>query len=220
MIQLKIFSKIQEQLKKEKFVSGIMLMGSVAQNNASAESDLDIMVLSNENSFKTEICDGVLVEYIFTTFDTRLQKLINNEMEVYHFINNKIIYDKDNQLHYLMEIAIEKYNNFTTEKEIKAQIYHWLFSTKIKLLSAIKSSNILKQNYIVSTNSWKIIEAIYAINDKPVPPSSAVIRLCDKLENIPYKNWFETLFIGNDNSKVNAMINIIEWILPQLNFSL
>ena len=51
MVQLDIFYKIQDQLKTDKNVSGIMLMGSVAQGNALPESDLDIMVLWDPTNF-------------------------------------------------------------------------------------------------------------------------------------------------------------------------
>ncbi|BCN30913.1 nucleotidyltransferase domain-containing protein [Anaeromicropila herbilytica] len=220
MIQFELFSKIQEQISQDTSASGIMLMGSVAQNIATPESDLDIMILCNENYFKSEIVDEILVECIYTTYDNRMQKLMDNEMEVYHFINNKITYDKYGQLHDLMEIAVDKYNNFITKQETKMQIYHWLYSTRLKLLSAISSKDTLRQNYIVSTNSWKIIEAIWAINNEPVPPSSSVLRFYNTLETIPYSGWFETLFSSDDNSKVNRTLDLIEWILSHLNCTL
>jgi len=195
-------------------------MGSVAQGNALPESDLDIMVLCNENSSKTnfidDIIDGILVECSFDTYESRLQKLLNNDIQVYRFLNNKITYDTNGELSELMKIALDKYRNFITKHEIKNQISHWLLSTKIKLLSAINSHDTIKQNFIVSTNSWKIIEAIWAVNDKPMPPQSSVLRFKNELLVVPYLDWFERLFSGDDESKSNSMIEIIEWVLPIL----
>ena len=90
MIQLDIFYRIQDRLINEENVSGIMLMGSVAAGNALPESDLDIMVLGSKNLFETELIDNILVEYSFTTYKDRLRKLLNDDMEVYHFLNSKI----------------------------------------------------------------------------------------------------------------------------------
>ena len=171
-----VFRKIQETLMADINVLGIMLMGSVASGSALPESDLDIMILNDKDYFITDIVDGIFVEYIFTTYETRLNKLLNNDMEVYHFLGSNIVYDVDNKLSTLMSVAKDKKNSFKTSQETKKHISHWLTSVKTKLLSAINSSDTLKQNFIVSTNSWKIIEAIWAINDTPVPPSGSVIR--------------------------------------------
>ena len=217
MLQLDIFYEIQERLKKDKSVTGIMLMGSVAQNTALPESDLDIMVLSNENLFKTEIIDNILVEYTFTTYENRLQKLLSNEMEVYRFLNSKITYDIANKLAELKNIAVDKYSNFKASQETKNQISHWLLSVKIKLLATINSHDILKQNFLVATNSWKIIEAVWAVNNKPVPPTSSVMKFKNELSAFPYPDWFEKLFYGSEKSRTEAMIEIIDWILPILD---
>ena len=217
MRQMDVFNKIQEQLKADTTVSGILLMGSVAQGNAMPESDLDIMVLGSKDDFITEVVDDILVEYIFTTYEKRFDQLSNNEMEPYHFLNSKIVYDVGGKLRELSEIAKNKYNSFKTRMVVKKQLSHWLFSTKIKLLSAINASNTLQQNFIVSTNAWKVIEAIWAVNDKPIPPSGSVIKRKSDLTILPSPDWFERLFSCESTAKTNTMIGIIEWVLPKLD---
>ena len=49
--QLDILKYVIEELRSDKSVTGIMLMGSVAYENASDDSDLDILVLCNEDKF-------------------------------------------------------------------------------------------------------------------------------------------------------------------------
>ena len=214
MIQLDIYDRIQEKLKSDKSVAGIMLMGSVAHGNASLGSDLDIMVLCDENSFKTEMIDGILVEYIFTSYDYRLQKLMNSDMEVYHFLDSEITYDTAGKFKDFQNIANEIYSKYKINSETKKQISHWLLSTKTKLEAAIKANDLLKQRYIVSTNSWKIIEAIWTVNNKPTPPQSSVIRYMNDLTLVPFSNWFEKLF--DKNPKAETMLEIIRWVLCNL----
>ena len=217
MKQLEIFYKIQERLLTDADVSGVLLMGSVAQGTALPESDLDIMILCGKNEFRTSFVDGVPVEYIFTTHDFRLRKLHDNDMEVYHFLNSKITYDASGKLDELMKLALEKYNNFKTKPETKAQISHWLSSARLKLIAAINSKNMAERNFITATNSWKIIEAVWAVNDKPVPPSGSVTRFKNTLSLLPSSDWFERLFSGGDALKSTAMLEMIEWALDKFN---
>ena len=48
--------------------------------------------------------------------------------------------------------------------KIMDNICYWLSSTKIKLISAIDSNDELKMSYLLSTNSWKVLEGIWAKN--------------------------------------------------------
>ena len=113
-------------------------------------------------------------------------------------------------------IAVDRYNNFRTNQEEKDRIAHWLRSVRIKLLSSINSADEIKQGFITSTNSWKVIEAVWAVNNRPVPPSSSVMMLKKELSIVPCSDWFERLFYGNEKSKTDTMIRIIEWVLPRL----
>lgn len=69
------------------------------------------------------------------------KKLIDSDIEVYHYIGSRIAYDINNDFFNLMTLATDKYNNFSTTKEVKNQISHWLLSTKIKLSSVLSSSD-------------------------------------------------------------------------------
>ncbi len=58
----------------------------------------------------------------------------------------------------------------------------------------------------------KVLEGVFALNNKPMPPSSLVFHKHDILNVIPAGNWFEELFVGDLISRANAMIDIIDWI--------
>lgn len=50
-------------------------------------------------------------------------------------------------------------------------ISHWLHSSLIKIQSALKANDELKASYLVHTSTWTLLEGIWAINNKPVPPA-------------------------------------------------
>jgi predicted nucleotidyltransferase len=219
MKQLAVLEQIMNRFNCDSALDAVLLMGSVATGKATPSSDLDLLVLGSETRFETEIVDEVMVEYSFTTYESAVAKLNSNDMDVYHYMDSTIIKDIHGRMNALQSLAQQKYENYRATKEEKRAIYHWLASTKIKLISSNENEDWLKSNFLAATNSYKVLEAVWAINDKPVPPSSKIIPGLDKLNCIPYENWFESMFLGDDHSRMKSMLKIIEWALPLLRCS-
>jgi predicted nucleotidyltransferase len=215
MRQLEILETILNELKQDRSIFGIMLMGSVADGTATEESDLDLFILSDIDKFEANFTNGIFVEYIYMKYETALYKLQNKDMEVYRYINSRILYD-NGQLKELMESAYDKFNHYKTGDDVKKWIYNWLFSVRLKLQSALKKNNALMMNYLTATSSWKVIESVWSVNNKPVPPSGSVIKFITQLSLIPYDKWFDQLFLGSDIEKARNMLAIIDWVLPIL----
>ena len=208
--QLEILDKEIDLLQQDKSTRGIMLMGSVAYGTATDDSDLDILVLCDKDEFISKYIDNILVEIHFQKLVTMRKKLESNPMEVYKYIYSKIIVD-DGKLTELSAEAHEIYNNYKTPDKEKKNIVYWLSSTKRKLLSAIRSNDDVKISYLVSTNTWKVLEGVWAINNKPIPPSSLAFNTHNAL-SFPLDNWFEDLFVEDILSRANTMIKIIDII--------
>ncbi len=207
---LTIFDNEVLKLKLDKSIHGVALIGSVAYGNATEDSDLDILVLGEENKFLSKEMDGICVEIHFQSTETSRQKLKNNSMEVYKYIYSKIAFD-DGEMARIFDEAKEVYNNYRTPQKELEKTKYWLASTKRKLLSSMKDENIQRVAYILSTNTWKVLEGVWAINNKPIPPSS--IAFCkSELLDIPIENWFKELLLGDINHRANTMVKIIDWI--------
>lgn len=209
--QLEILNSELEILKEEKNIKGVMLIGSVAYGTATEDADLDIVVLSDKDEFVSKYVNNILVEIHFQKYSTMLKKLKLNPTEVYKYIYSKIIFD-DGKLTHLVEEANNVYNNYITPSEEMKSIVYWLSSTKIKLLSAINNNDIKKISFLISTNTWKLLEGVWAVNNKPMPPSSIAFNKYNVLKNIPSANWFDNLFIGDILSRAKTMLDIIDWI--------
>lgn len=209
--QLKILDNEVDILKQYKTIHSVILLGSVAYGLATEDSDLDILVLCDKDEFITKCVNGVLVEIHYQKYKTLRKKLESNPMDVYKYIYSKIIFD-DGKFAKLFDEANEIYNKYKTPEKEKESIIYWLSSTKSKLLSAIKSDDIVKMAYLVATNTWKVLEGVWAVNNKPMPPSSIAFNTHDKLD-FSLENWFEGLFIGDIFSRANTMIKIIDLII-------
>ncbi len=213
--QLEILNSEVALLKQDKHIHSVILMGSVAYGLATDDSDLDILVLCDEDNFVSKYVDGILVEINYQKYSTLKKKLESNSMEVYKYLYSKIIFDNGKYVE-LYDMANEMYNNYITPEKEKESIKYWLSSTKIKLLSSIKTENDLKTSYLISTNTWKVLEGVWAINNKPMPPSSIVYNTYNKLE-FPLENWFVGLFFGDTFSRADTMIKIIDIIIKQIS---
>lgn len=212
--QLEILNNELKALKADESIKGVLLIGSVAYGTASEDSDLDIIVLCDKDEFVSKHVDNILVEIHFQKYSTTISKLKSNPSDVYKYIYSKILFD-DGKLSKMINEANSIYNNYKTPTKEFDSIKYWLSSTKSKLLSSIKNGNVKQVSYLISTNTWKLLEGVWAINNKPMPPSSLVFHKHDTLKIVPSDNWFDDLFVGDIVSRANTMIHIIDWICEQ-----
>ena len=209
--QLDILEKELQILKKNEKVEAVLLIGSVAYGTATDDSDLDLIVISNEDRFESKYVENILVEIHFHKYSTLVKRLNNNPNEVYKYLYSKIIFD-NGQLKKLIAKAKEIFNSYCAPDKEKEEICYWLSATKIKLLSAINSNDEMKVSYLLSTNTWKLLEGVLTKNNKPMPPSSIAFVKNNELTCVPYDNWFNKLLVGDNLSRANFMIDMIDWI--------
>lgn len=214
--QLEIFNNLVSKLKEDPSIYGVLLNGSVAAGTATEISDLDIIVLSNENKFVSKAMDDILVEIHYITFDKAIERLNHSPMEVYKYLDAKIEYD-NGKLQEIISYSNNLFDNYCVPEKEKSGILSWLKSTDVKLKSAFLKQDILLISYLVSTNLWKVLEGIWAVNNKPVPPSGSLFRRYTDLEFIPFPNWFEELLVENTENRGRTMIKCIDWILKELD---
>ena len=81
--QLELFKKIASDLKKHNSLDGVLLIGSVACGTATELSDLDIVVIGDENKFVSMVINAISVEIHYLTYDKAIERLNNSPMEVY-----------------------------------------------------------------------------------------------------------------------------------------
>ncbi|HFK1680994.1 TPA: nucleotidyltransferase family protein [Bacillus tropicus] len=199
-------------------VNGLMLIGSVARGDAYPDSDLDFYILLEEGQkkkFHSEMREDILVEYKSADFNQIQINFKNNPMELYSFLEGKILFDKSGDLKKLKEIATYEFENYRVSSDKRKGISHWLHSSLIKIQSALKANDELKASYIVQTSTWTLLEGIWAINNKPVPPAGSVLRYIQTLPNIPIHldELLNKLFLGDTTERIRSAIFLIEWVL-------
>lgn len=207
--QRSIFNRELESLAGDRSISGVLLTGSAACGCASENSDVDIIALCGRHCFETHFTDGILVETSFVTYEYAVEKLNTDPMDVYHYLDAEIAFDSDGRLSEIMALAKQKYESYHTPQKVRDGLYHWLMTARIKL----ETADPLKKRYLAHINSWKILEAVWAINDKPMPPAGTAYCKRGELRTVPCENWFEKLF---SEDYCRAVSEIIDFLLPIL----
>ncbi len=210
--QLEILKNEVDIFQKDASISGVLLNGSVAYGTATETSDLDIIVLCEKDQFANKYVDGILVEIHFHTFETMMERLKRNQVEVYRYLYAKVQYDMNGKLNEIIQAAQQIYENYITPSEELKNISYWLSSTKMKLEAALQEQDALKVSYLLATNTWKVLEGVWAINDKPMPPSGLAFFCHTVLKKVPCENWFSKLLTGNEKARACFMMKVIDTI--------
>lgn len=207
---LRALETITERLQASAQNRSIILNGSVAYGNADDASDLDLLVLCDWDGFESSSVEGIMAEIHFHRFDTLLARLHSKPMEVYRYLYAKVIRDDGNYA-VLAQRARELYQSYRTPVQSMEKICYWLSSTEQKLLAALRTQNDLRTAYLLSTNTWKVLEGLYALNHKPVPPSGLAFHLLDTLD-VPVEQWQQKLLLGTVETKAETMLRLIRFI--------
>ena len=208
-------SQAIDDLRRMPGIRGAALTGSWAGGCAAEGSDVDLLALCGENRFEAAWRQGVLVETIYTTYDRALDKLAQTPMEAYRWLDAKIIFD-DGGLAALIRAAREACEGYRAPEAEKRRLSHWLRSLKLKLAAAEQAGDALKIRYLTSTNAWKLLEAVWAANDRPMPPAATAFRHYSRLKCVPFPGWFEDLFHEDDVKRIEAARRIIAWAAERL----
>ena len=211
-----ILRRETRRLQQDPAILGIMLIGSLAGEYATEYSDLDLYVLGGEDSFSVDWNDGVMVETTSATPESARKNLQESPMEVYRWQDAKILYDPQGLLASLTEEARRAYEAYEPSERLRRRIAHWLVSLELKLKAALSCGDMRKAGFLAATNAWMLLEAMWAANAQPMPPTSTAYRSHGALERYPCAEWFQALFEGTVEQRAAHELRLIAWLVPIL----
>lgn len=217
---MQTIEQIAENLKQDPKVCGILLTGSHARGEATSGSDIDFWVLLRdvlERRFRAEAIGEHWVELHFRNFSQAKAKMQQNPIELYSHLDGKILYDPDYQLGQLLEFAQQQFENYQQPETERKDLTYWLATAQRKLKAALEQSDTVRMGYLASTNSWKILEGLWAANHKPMPPSGSIGYHLGKLE-LPFDSSevAHLLFDAPTETRAKTALDLIAWVLPRL----
>jgi predicted nucleotidyltransferase len=220
-VHRRLLREVLDDARRDPDVIGVMLTGSLARGDAYPGSDLDVHVLLRDGrsrSFRAEIRRGILVECSYADEARARSKIERDPMHVYSYLDGRILYDPQGRLQALVSAARARFEGYRVPDEEAHRIAHWLRSARIKIAAARDAGDELRAAYVTSTSSWEMLRGIWAVYDKPVPPSGALWAHLHDLPTGPpdIEAWLRRLFAGDTGDRISAAIEIIDWVLPCL----
>jgi hypothetical protein len=220
-IHRRLLQEAVDDARRDPDVIGVMLTGSFARGDAYPGSDLDIHLLLRDGcrrDFRAELRQGILVECSYADEAHARSQLARDPMHVYSYLDGRILYDPEGRLGALVAAARARFATYRVPAKESRGIAHWLCSARIKIAAARDAGDRLRAAYIASTSSWEMLRGIWAAYDKPVPPSGALWAHLGDLPAGPpdIEAWLRRLFAGDTADRIEAAIEITDWVLSQL----
>ena len=217
----RLLHEVLDRALRDKEAIGVLLCGSVARRDAYPGSDLDVLILLRDGCsrpFHSEVREGILVECAHADLNRARAKLERNPMRVYAYLDGRILYDPEGKLEQLTDLAGVCLSSYEMSGEDKHKLAYWLESALHKMIAAREAGDLLQAAYVASTTSWKILEGLWALNDRPMPPGGAVRAHIQDLTRRPLalEDQWRRFFVGDAPHRVQAAIEIIEWVVPRL----
>jgi len=168
--------------------------------------------------FCSEWREGVHVERAYSDESKARQDLQTAPMNVYTYLDGRILHDPGGCLVRLSREAQERFEGYRCPERERARLAYWLASAQEKLNGALVAGDMLKAAYVASTTTWPIMEGLWAASDRPTPPNSSVRPHLGDLRAGPpdVSTRYETLFLGDAQERVQTAIEIISWIVGRL----
>lgn len=215
-----LIDKTLEQLKSDPKVWGVLLTGSYARGDATPGSDLDFWVLLRdvlERRFRAEQVDGAWLEIHYRNLSQARIRLTQEPIELYNHLDGRILHDPDSHLAQLRAQAAQMFENYRTPEAEARAIAYWLSGVRRKLEAAFAASDTVKIGYLSSTSAWKILEGLWAANNKPMPPSGSVGAHLGRLElPLTPAQLSHDLFAASPEVRGRTALHLMDWTLERL----
>jgi hypothetical protein len=202
-------------------IIGLLLAGSFARGDATRLSDLDHYALVRDGCsrpFYAGTRRGILVEWHYADLARALTKLAQSPMAWYTYVDGRILYDPEGQLQRLTRLAHQHFATYAVPAEERAGIAHWLASAQVKVAAARDAGDGLRAAYIVTTTAHEVLVGLWAVNQRPLPPSGGIPAHLADLPRRPthLPDWFERLMRGTPEERVATFEALCQWLVPQL----
>ena len=205
-----VFENKVNSLKEDNRVEGIFITGSLARGTETEYSDLDIIVLYDEDKVVEEVIEGIPVETHYNQISAVKERLIKEPSSAYLYVYGKIVSDEKGELKDIVGFAKEVLANYEVSKEKKEHLKHKMQALKEKLTASLSLSDELKTSYLIANNFKYIVDTVYAQNVLPTPPQGLNYEIYNLLKVKPADKWMEKLLTLKGNELATFTLDLIE----------
>lgn len=212
--------KVVAEAEEDKEIIGVLLTGSMARGDALPGTDIDvrfILVDGVSRPFDSRVRDGILLERGYADAKTARAALQTRPMNVYAYLDGQVLYDPHGVVTELSRQARECFDGYEIRPADRTRIAFLLGCSRDKIRVAVDGDDPLRAAFVAGTTSWGIMEGLWAANNKPLPPNSSIRpHLRDLRAPRDVHGKFERLFLGDTPERVHVTLELLEWIIGEL----
>jgi predicted nucleotidyltransferase len=220
MLYEDLLRDLVDEARQDEEVIGLLLTGSLARGDALLGTDIDLRYILTEGAdrpYRSTPRDGVLVEQGYADLPTAREKLEANPMDVYAYLDGRILLDERHALAGLRIEARGCYERYQLSDTRRSTISFLLGCSRDKISVAVDGGDWLKAAFVAGTSSWQLMEGLWAANNLPLPPNSSVRPHLRDLAGPPdVEAKYRRLFLGDTGERVGVTLELIDWIRARL----
>lgn len=180
-----LFAELNELYASSEGVYGTYVSGSASYGGMTEFSDVDFYVLTKDyHGFTDKIVGIKKVEIRWRTENEILLDIEQGGAFIYQMMDATPLVDHQNKIAELKESATDRFGTYRTPKSKFKDLQFQLGEAKNKVASALRYGSVEKQAYFCSIYLNLLMEAIFAISEKPVAPPAVAWRWVRKLPGI------------------------------------
>jgi predicted nucleotidyltransferase len=180
-----LFAELNDLYANTEGVLGTYVSGSASYGGMTEYSDVDFYVLTKDyHGFSDKIVGIKKVEIRWRNEDEIRLDIEQGGKFIYQMMDSTALNDPLGKVDALKNDALERFNEYKTPKSRFKELQFTLGEARNKVLSATKYDTPEKQAYLCSIYTNLLMEAIFAISDKPAAPPAVAWRWIRKLEGL------------------------------------
>ncbi|WP_102128194.1 hypothetical protein [Deinococcus planocerae] len=155
---------------------------------------------------------GILIERHGQTFEQAWAAVESGGSELYAWQEGRALYDPQGELARRAARASVLLASYRVSPRERQALRHWLLTTLGKLRGAAPDHALL----LVHTTTWKLAEALCAVNGRPVPASTLMWELLPGLPHQLPGSWLEALLSGEAGVRLSTFVGVARWTVEAL----
>ena len=210
-----------DDARRQEDIVGVLLTGSLARGDALPGTDIDLRFILTDGLSRPPRSvqrAGVMVDHGYADEATARSKLDTHPMNVYAYLDGRILYDPHGVLARLRGLAQQRFDDYRVPDEIRSAMAARLRYPLAKIRVAMSGGDLLKAAFVTGTCSWQIMEGLWAANNLPLPPNSSVRPHLRDLSGPPdVESLYRHLFLADAEHRVRVALQLMDWILAKLS---
>lgn len=200
-------------------VEAVVLHGSYARGDATATSDVDLHAIydvldGDVPAFQVVQMSGYSIEIHTSTVAAIEQKMRQRPAWAHSWVRAEHLGGEAAITRGLMRSANAILEGYQVDPTDLRSTRHWIASAVQKIAAAQEGGDLQYAAYLVATNLWELLEAIWQINALPIPASRLAYLLTPTLKRLPpdFVRLYAALYTGDTQARVGAYLGIGGWV--------